>query len=82
MTQHTDCCFYIYLVVAYVLVVPVALQPVLWGVLLHKIIDSVPKVVRLQQKQLNYEVANLSFVSFMATHRLAVEKKKCKDCLC
>lgn len=68
--------------VAYVLVVPVALQPVLGGIFLHKIIDSVPEVVRLQQKQLDYEVANLSLVSFMATHGLAVEKKKCKDSLC
>lgn len=50
MIQHIDCWFFIYLVVAYVLVVPVALQPVLGGILLHKIIDSVPKVVRLQQK--------------------------------
>lgn len=34
-----------YLVIIHVLVVPVALQPVLGSVLLHKIIDSVSEVV-------------------------------------
>lgn len=62
-----------YLVVVHVLVVPVTLQPVLRSVLLDKIIDSVPKVVGLQQQQLDYEVANLSLVSLVATHSLEVE---------
>lgn len=34
-----------YLVIIHVLVEPVALQPVLRSVLLHKIVDSVPEVV-------------------------------------
>lgn len=34
-----------YLVIIHVLVVPVALQPVLRGVLLHKVVDSVSEVV-------------------------------------
>lgn len=63
-----------YLVVIHVLVVPVALQPVLRSVLLHKIIDSVPEVVGFEQQQLNYEVANLSLVIFVATHRLEEEE--------
>lgn len=65
-----------YLVVAHVLVVPVTLQPVLRSVLLDKIIDAVPEVVGLQQQQLDYEVANLSLVALMATHRLVAEKKR------
>lgn len=65
----------VYLVVAHVFVVPVTLQPVLGGVLLDKIIDSISEVVRLQQQQLDYEVANLSLVALMATHRLEGEEK-------
>lgn len=34
-----------YLVIIHVLVVPVALQPVLRSILLHKIVDSVSEVV-------------------------------------
>lgn len=34
-----------YLVIIHVLVVPVALQPVLGSVLLHKVVDSVSEVV-------------------------------------
>lgn len=34
-----------YLVIIHVLVVPVTLQPVLGSILLHKIVDSVSKVV-------------------------------------
>lgn len=62
-----------YLVIIHVLVVPVALQPVLRSVLLHKVIDSVSEVVGFEQQQLDYEVANLSLVVFMAAHRLAKE---------
>lgn len=65
-----------YLVVAHVLVVPVALQPVLRSVLLDKVVDAVPEVVGLQQQQLDYEVANLSLVAFVATHGLEAEKKR------
>lgn len=74
-----DALFHVYLVVVHVLAVPVTLQPVLRCVLLHKVIDSVPEVVWLQQKQLDDEVANLSFVSFMATHRLEIEEVTCTD---
>lgn len=63
-------CFHAYLVVAHVLVVPVALQPVLRRILLDKIVDSVPEVVGLQQQQLDYEITNLSLVALMAAHRL------------
>lgn len=59
-----------YLVVVHVFAVPVILQPVLGSVLLDKIIDSVSEVVGLQQQQLDYEVANLSLISLVATHRL------------
>lgn len=65
--------------VVHVLAVPVTLQPVLRGVLLHKVVDSVPEVVWLQQKQLDDEVANLSLVSFMAAHRLDIKEKTFKD---
>ena len=67
-----------YLVVVHVFGVPVTLQPVLGSVVLNEIIDSVPEVVWLQQKELDYEVANLSLISFMATHCLEVEKKSNK----
>lgn len=56
--------------VAHVLVVPVALQPVLRGVLLDEVVDSVPEVVGLQQQQLDDEVADLRLVALMAAHRL------------
>lgn len=65
-----------HLVVAHVFVMPVTLQPVLGGVLLHKVVDSVPEVVRLQQKQLDYEVANLSLIPLVASHRLKEENGK------
>lgn len=61
---------YSYLVVIHVLVVPVALQPVLWGILLDKVVDAVPEVVGLQQQQLDDEVTNLGFVVLMAAHGL------------
>lgn len=64
-----------YLVVAHVLIVPVTLQPVLGGVLLDKIVDSVPEVIGFQQQQLDYEVTNLSLVPFMATHSLKAEEQ-------
>lgn len=63
----------LYLVVVHVFAVPVALQPMLRRVLLHKVTDSVPEVIRLQQKQLDYEVADLSLVSLVAAHRLQAE---------
>lgn len=63
-----------YLVVIHVLVVPVALQPVLRRILLHKIVDSVSEVIGFEQQQLDYEVANLSLVIFVATHRLEEEE--------
>lgn len=66
--------FNTYLVVIHVLVVPVALEPVLRSILLHKIVDSVSEVVGFEQQQLDYEVANLSLVIFMATHRLEEEE--------
>lgn len=56
--------------VVHVFVVPVALQPVLRSVLLHKVVDSVPEVARLQQKELDNEVTNLSLVPLVASHRL------------
>ena len=56
--------------VGHVFVVPVALQPVLGSVLLDKIVDSVPEVVGLQQQQLDDEIADLSLVALVATHRL------------
>lgn len=64
-----------YLVITHVFIVPVTLQPVLGGVFLDKIIDSVPEVIGLQQQQLDYEVANLSLVPFMATHSLKAEEQ-------
>ena len=63
-----------YLVVAHVLVVPVALQPVLRSVLLHEVVDSVPEVVGLQQQQLDYEVTHLSLVALVAAHRLDTKR--------
>lgn len=59
--------------VAHVLGVPVTLQPVLRSILLDKVIDSIPEVIRLEQQQLNDEVADLSFIAFVATHRLQPE---------
>lgn len=59
-----------YLVIAHVLGVPVVLQPMLWGVLLHKITHSVSEIIRFQQEQLDDEVAHLSFVSLMTAHSL------------
>lgn len=64
---------HVYLVVAHVFAVPVVLQPVLGSILLDKIVDSVSEVIGLQQQQLDYEVANLSLVSLVATHRLKAE---------
>lgn len=64
---------HVYLVVAHVFAVPVILQPVLGSILLDKIVDSVSEVIGLQQQQLDYEVANLSLVSLVATHRLKAE---------
>lgn len=68
--------------IAHVFVVPVTLQPVLRGILLHKIIDSVPEVVGLQQQQLNYEVADLRLIALMATHCLKEEDKSRTHSLC
>lgn len=65
-----------YLVVAHVFGVPVALQPVLRSVLLDKIINSVPEVVGLQQQQLDYEVTDLSLVALVAAHRLDEDERK------
>lgn len=62
--------------VIHVLVVPVALQPVLRSVLLHKIVDPVSEVVGFQQQQLDYEVANLSLIIFVASHRLEEEEEE------
>lgn len=52
------------------LVVPVALQPVLGGVFLDEVVDTVPEVIGLQEQQLDDEVADLGFVVLMAAHRL------------
>lgn len=60
--------------VIHVLVVPVALQPVLRRILLHKVVDSVSEVIWFEQQQLDYEVANLSLIIFVATHRLEEEE--------
>lgn len=43
-------------------------------VLLHKIIDSISEVIGFEQQQLDYEVANLGLVIFVATHRLETEE--------
>lgn len=56
--------------VGHVLGVPVALQPVLGGVLLDKVADAVAEVVGLEQQKLDDEVADLRLIAFMATHGL------------
>lgn len=48
-------------------------------VLLHKIVDSVSEVVGFEQEQLDYEVANLSLVIFVATHRLETEEEEVRQ---
>lgn len=62
--------------VAHVLGVPVILEPVLGGVFLHKITYSISEVIWFEQQQLNYEITNLGFISFMTTHGLGNKEKK------
>lgn len=59
-----------YLVVGYVFGVPVALQPVFRSVLFDKVADAVAEVIRFKEEKLDDEVANLSFVALVTSHRL------------
>ena len=56
--------------VGHVLGVPVTLQPVFRGVLLHKVTDAVPEVVWFEEQQLDDEVAHLGLVPLVTPHRL------------
>lgn len=59
-----------YLVIGHVFGVPVALQPVFWSVLFHKITHTVAEVIGFEQEKLDDEVADLSLVPLVTPHRL------------
>ncbi len=56
--------------VGHVFGVPVTLQPVLGGILLHEITDAVAEVVGFEEEELDDEVADLSLVALVTPHRL------------
>lgn len=62
--------FLSYLVIGHVFGVPVALQPVFWSVLFHKITHTVAEVIGFEEEKLDDEVADLSLVPLVTPHRL------------
>ena len=55
---------------------PVGLQPVFRGVLLHKLLYSYPELGWLQQQQLDDEETHLGLVTFQATEGLEQNRAK------
>lgn len=63
-------CWLCYLVISHVFGVPVTLQPVLWSIFLHKITDTIAEVIGFEEKKLNDEITDLSFITLMTSHGL------------
>ena len=59
-----------YPMVVHMLGVPVRLRPVLRRVLFHKVADSRPELIGLQNQELDDEEPNLGLVAFVAPQRL------------
>lgn len=70
-----------YLVVGHVLGVPVALQPVLGGVLLHEVRDTVAEVVGLEEEELNDGVAHLGLVTLVTPHGLERREIRAREAM-
>lgn len=56
--------------VGHVFGVPVALQPVFRSIFFNKVADAVAEVIGFKEEELDDEVAHLSLVALMTSHRL------------
>lgn len=50
-----------------ILLVPVALLPMLWTVVLHKVLNTIPELTGLEQDQLDYVEAQLGTAALVSS---------------